>query len=129
MLEFNPDGSLRRTSGQVEQDEADKKSLVISREQISEKPARALIKIKFPEPLSNPREVFDFYDKIDDSQFRDVFHELQQIDDRTFIVKVDRGCMMMYSLLNFMMMCFRDKFEGRFPGRKVILKGKWAVFG
>ena len=130
MLEYNPDGSLKLTSGQMGQQELEKQSIVITREQLSEKPAKAQIRISFPEDVKNPQGIIDFYNKIDCSQFREVSHEIYKLSDRTFVVKVDKGSMMMYTLLNFMMMCFKTKFEQEsMYKQKVILKGKWANFG
>ncbi len=132
MLEFNPDGSMKLTPKQMEEKEIEGKSIVITREQLSEKPAKAQIKIIFPEDLENPQEVRDFYDKIDYSEFGEVFHEFHKINDRTFTVVVSKGTMRMYSLLNLMAMCFKSKFEQLSDFRnqkKVILKGKWANFG
>lgn len=132
MLEFNPDGSIKLTAAQASQKEMEDKSIVITREQLSEKPARAQIRISFPEDLENPEEVRMFYQKIDSSEFGEVFHSFEQVNRRTFVVKVERGSMRMYSLLNFMMMCFKGKYENlsnfRNPQR-VILKGGWANFG
>jgi len=128
MLEFNPDGTLRLSGVQTAQVEAERHSVVISREQISEKPAKAQISVTFPEAVSNKQEVLDFYNKIDDSQFNEVSHEFKWLSDRTFIIKVERGSMMMYSLLNFIMMCFKSRCENHY-GKKVVLKGRWASFG
>lgn len=131
MLEFNDDGSLKLTEGQASQKAMEDKSIVITREQLSEKPARAQIRINFPEDVENPEEVRSFYHKIDSSEFGEVFHSFEQVNRRTFIVKVDNGTMRMYSLLNFMMMCFRGKYEDlsdfRNP-KRVVLKGRWAGF-
>ncbi|MFC1685484.1 hypothetical protein ACFLZZ_00495 [Nanoarchaeota archaeon] len=132
MLEFNSDGSLTLTPKQAFEKEKEEKSIVITREQLSEKPARAQIRIVFPEDLKNPEEVISFYNKIDDSQFSEVFHKIEKINNKTFVVKVEKGSMRMYSLLNFMMMCFKGKFERKLDFRdkqEVILKGRWANFG
>lgn len=131
MLEFNPDGTLKLSSGQIAQKEIEEKSIIIAREQLSEKPAKAQIRISFPEDLENPQKVKEFYDKIDYFEFSEVFHEFQQVNRRTFIVKVVKGSMRMYSLLNFMMMCFRSKFgqDSSFGNKNVILKGRWAYIG
>ena len=69
MLEFNPDGSLKLTSGQIKQNETEKKSVVITREQISVKPAKAQIRIRFPDGMDGIDELINFYYKIDDSEF------------------------------------------------------------
>ena len=128
MLEFNPDGSLKLTAGQIQKQEIEKKSIVITREQISVKPAAAQVRIRFPEAVQNPGEIIKFYDIIDDSQFKSVNHSIQQIDEKTFLIKVDSGSMFMYSLLNFMVNCFRSKLsdDGR---NNVIVRGSWANFG
>lgn len=132
MLEFNPDGSLKLSASQSAQKDIENRSVVISREQLSEKPARAQIKIRFPEPVTSPDSVLAFYYKIDNSQFRDVEHKMEKVNDQTFIIKVEKGSMLMYNLLNFMMMCFKSKLEQASelgPGKKVILQGRWASFG
>jgi len=129
MIEFNPDGSLKLTAGQAKEKELEQKSIVISREQISLKPARAQIRIQFPEDIPDPGEIMNFYDKIDDYQFRSVDHSIGMVDKRTFIIKVDQGSMMMYGLLNFMIECFKMRFEQdiRYK-RNVIVRGAWANF-
>jgi len=129
MIEFNPDGSLKLSDGQIRNQEAEKRSIVITREQLSVKPAKARIVIRFPEDIPNPDEIINFYSRIDDSQFKSVSHSLSQIDSRTFAVKVDQGSMMMYSLLNFMVECFKMRFEQdiRYE-RSVLVKGTWANF-
>ena len=130
MLEFNPDGSLKLTDDQIRDKELEKRSIVITREQISEKPAKAQIRIRFPEDIQNPDEIINFYNRIEDSQFRSVEHSISQADRRTFIIKVDQGAMLMYSLLNFMINCFKMRFEQdtRYK-QNVIVKGIWANFG
>jgi len=129
MIEFNPDGSLKLTSRQTQQKEIEEKSIIITREQISEKPAKAQVRITFPNDLENPEEIRSFYNKIDDSQFGGVFHKFEQVNRRSFLIKVEEGSMQMYSLLNFMMMCFKSKFENLSDLRNkqtVVLKGRWA---
>ena len=130
MLEFNPDGSLKLNASQAKDQELEKKSIIITREQISEKPAKAQVRIRFPEDIQNPDELVRFYNKIDDSQFSSVDHSISQADGRTFIIKVYQGSMLMYSLLNFMIECFKMRFEQdiRYE-QKVIVKGIWANFG
>ena len=132
MLEFNYDGTLKLTAAQALQKAMEDKSIVITREQLSEKPAKAQIRISFPEDVNNPEEVRSFYHKIDSSEFGEVAHKFEQVNRRTFVVRVDQGTMRMYSLLNFMMMCFKGKYERTLDFRnqqRVILKGKWANFG
>ena len=123
MLDFNPDGSLKLSSDQTKQTELERHSIVITKEQISEKPAKAQIRIRFPEDIKNPEALIDFYHKIQDYQFRSVEHSIGQIDSRTLVVKVDRGSMLMYGLLNFMTDCFRDRLAER---QKVVVKGSWT---
>ena len=89
MLEFNPDGSLKLNASQAKDQELEKKSIIITREQISEKPAKAQIRIRFPEDVKNPDEIINFYYKIQDSQFKSVDHSISQFDKRTFLIKVD----------------------------------------
>jgi len=123
MLEFNPDGSLKLTAGQTRQSEIEKRSIVITKEQISEKPARAQLRIRFPEDVKNPDEIINFYHKIYDNQFRSVEHSISQFDGKTFIIKVDTGSMLMYGLLNFMTDCFRDRLAQK---QNVVVKGSWT---
>jgi len=130
MLEFNPDGSLKLTASQIKDQELEKSSIIITREQISVKPAVAQIRIRLPDDLNDSGEIMRFYDVIDDSQFKSVDHSISQIDGKTFVIKVDRGDMRMYSLLNFMIECFKMRFEQdiRYK-RRVVVKGSWANFG
>lgn len=123
MLEYNSDGSLKLTAGQMKRLEIEKQSVIITKEQISEKPAKAQIRIRFPEDLKNPQEIINFYHRIQDYQFRSVEHSMEHIDGRTFIVKVDSGSMLMYGLLNFMTDCFRDRLS---QTQKVVVKGSFA---
>jgi len=123
MLQFNPDGSLKLSSDQLKQNEREKHSIIISKEQISEKPAKAQIVIRFPENVQNPDEITGFYRKIQANQFRSVEHSISQFDGKTFIIKVETGSMLMYGLLNFMADCFRDRLAQK---SNVIVKGSWA---
>jgi hypothetical protein len=127
MLEFNPDGSIKLSDSQQKQNDLEKSSIIITREQLSVKPAQAQIRIKFPEYV-RPEEVIDFYHKIDDSQFNSVEHSIHQIDEKTFIVNVDKGAMLMYGLLNFMAACFKSRFSNMM-NKNVIIKGIWANYG
>lgn len=127
MLEFNPDGSIKLTDSQQKQNDLEKSSIIISREQISVKPAQAQIRIKFPD-AQNAEDIINFYHKIDDSQFNSVEHSIHQIDDKTFVVKVDKGAMLMYGLLNFMAACFKSRFSNML-NKNVIINGVWANYG
>ncbi|MBU2522870.1 MAG: hypothetical protein KKE23_01100 [Nanoarchaeota archaeon] len=128
MLQFNPDGSLKLTDGQIKQQETEKNSIIITKEQISEKPAKAQIRIRFPNDLQNPQEIINFYHKIDYYQFRSVDHSISQIDGKTFVIKVDKGSFLMYNLLDYITMCFRDKLSNgaRFGEGGVLVRGSWA---
>lgn len=128
MMEFNPDGSLKLTDNQIKQQEAEKNSIIITKEQISEKPAKAQIRIKFPNDLNHPEEIINFYHKIDYYQFRSVDHSISQIDKKTFVIKVDKGAMLMYNLLDFLVTCFRDKLSNGagFNQGGVLVRGSWA---
>jgi len=130
MLQFNPDGSLKLNASQTHDQELEKRSIVITKEQISVKPAIAQVRIKFPENVQNPNDIISFYNVIDDSQFKSVDHSIHQIDERTFLIKVDKGSMLMYNLLNFMIECFKMRFEQdiRYK-RSVVVKGSWTNFG
>jgi len=130
MLEFNPDGSLKLTDSQTREQELEKDSVIITREQISQKPAKVQIRIKFPEDIQNPDEILDFYHRIDCSRFASVAHSIGHANSRTFIIKVDEGSMLMYSLLNFMVEGFKMRFEQDLRNqRRVIVRGIWANFG
>ena len=128
MLQFNPDGSLKLTDHQVKQNEAEKNSIIITKEQISEKPAKAQIRIRFPNDLQNPQEIINFYHKIDYYQFRSVDHSINQLDKRTFVIKVDQGSFLMYSLLDYLAMCFREKLSNGagFNQGGVLVRGSWS---
>ena len=123
MIEFNPDGSLKLTFGQIKQKEAENRSIIITKEQLGEKPAKAQIRIRFPEDVKNPQEITGFYHKIDASQFRSVDHSIEQIDGKTFVIKVDTGSMLMYGLLNLMTDCFRDRLAEK---GQVLVRGSWS---
>ena len=127
MLEFNPDGSMKLTDKQVMQKEAEEQSVIITREQISVKPAKAQIRIKFPEE-GKVDNLISFYGKIEEGQFRSVEHSIEKIDEKTFIVKINKGSMLMYGLLNYLIGCFRSKLINSNCG-KIIVKGSWANYG
>jgi len=127
MLQFNPDGTLKLTDAQAKQNDIERNSIVITREQLNVKPAIAQIRIKLPADM-HPNEIVNFYHKIDDSQFRSVEHSIHQIDERTFLIKVDRGSMLMYGLLNFMIQCFKGRLSNN-GCNDVIVKGTWANYG
>ena len=122
MLEFNADGIIKLSDAIVKQNEIEERSVVITREQISVKPAIAQARIRLPEHAQNVDEMISFYYKIAVSQFKVVEHSVQKVDDRTFLIKVEKGSMMMYSLLNFMIDCFKSKLSGIGQNQKVILK-------
>ena len=128
MIEFNPDGSLKLTSGQIKQYEDEKNSIIITKEQISEKPAKAQIRIRFPNDINYPEEITNFYHKIDYYQFRSVDHSINQLDKRTFIIKVDQGSFLMYNLLDYVAMCFREKLSNgaNFNKGGVLVRGSWV---
>jgi hypothetical protein len=127
MLEFNPDGTIKLPENQIRQQQLDRQSIVITREQISVKPARAQIRIKLPETMEN-ESLINFYSKIDDSEFKSVEHSIQKIDEHTFVIKVDKGAMLMYGLLNFLIDCFKSKLSNS-GCNKVIVRGMWAKYG
>lgn len=123
-LQFNPDGSLKLTDHQIRQQEVEKQSVTITKEQISEKPAIAQIRIKFPNTSFNPHEITHFYHKIDYYQFRSVDHSMNQIDPKTFIIKVDKGSLLMYQLLDYVSTCFKERLSGQ--GHNVLVRGSWS---
>jgi len=128
MLEFNPDGSIKLSDAQIRQNDLEKQSVVITREQISVKPAVAQVRIRLPEYVQNIDEIINFYYKIEVSQFRSVEHSVHKVDEKTFLIKVDKGSMLMYSLLNFMIDCFKSKLS-QTQNQRVIVKGSWDNYG
>ena len=124
MLQFNPDGSLKLTDSQLKQQELEKQSVTITKEQISEKPAIAQIRIRFPNTSFLSQDIINFYHKIDYYQFRSVDHSISQIDPKTFIIKVDKGSFLMYQLLDYVSTCFKERLSGQ--GHRVLVRGSWS---
>ncbi|MFA5084544.1 MAG: hypothetical protein WC475_04180 [Candidatus Paceibacterota bacterium] len=124
MLEFNPDGSIKLSDAQARQNEIERQSFIIAREQISVKPAIAQVRITLPECARKIDEMISFYYKIDVSRFESVEHSAHKIDERTLLIKVDKGSMLMYGLLNFMIDCFKSKLSQE-QGQRVIVRGSW----
>jgi hypothetical protein len=124
-LQFNPDGSLKVTQEQSYEKEREKQIIVITREQISLKPAKAQIRIRFPQKVENPRKVFMLYDNLSREIPSDAMHKIEQINEQTFIIKIDNGSWSMYSTLDFLVRGFKDALSINNPN-KIILKGAWG---
>ena len=125
-LQFNPDGSLKLTEGQSYEKEREQQSIVITREQISTKPAKAQIRIRFPERVENPRKVFMLYDNLSREISSDAMHKIEQINEQTFLIKVDNGSWSMYTTLDFLVRGFKDALSIDCK-KRIILKGNWEV--
>lgn len=126
-LQFNPDGSLKLNEKQIYEKEREEQSIVITREQISTKPAKAQIRIRFPEKVENPRKVFMLYDNLSREISSDAIHKIQQINEQTFIIKIDNGSWSMYSTLDSFVRGFKDALS--IDSHKIIIiKGAWAGF-
>jgi hypothetical protein len=126
-LQFNPDGSLKLTEEQSYEKEREKQSIIITREQISTKPAKAQIRIRFPEKVENPRKVFMLYDNLSREISSDAMHKIEQINEQTFIIKIDNGSWSMYTTLDFLVRGFKEALSINNQSR-IILKGAWAGF-
>lgn len=124
-LQFNPDGSLKLTKEQSYEKEREKQSIIITREQISTKPAKARIRIRFPEKVENPRKVFMLYSNLSREMSSDAMHKIEQINEQTFIIKVENGSWSMYTALDFFVRGFKEALSVDSRNR-IILKGAWA---
>jgi hypothetical protein len=126
-LQFNPDGSLKLNAEQSYEKEREKQSIVITREQISTKPAKAQIRIRFPEKVGNPRKVFMLYDNLSREISSDAMHKIEQINEQTFIIRIDSGSWSMYSTLDFLARGFKEALSID-SNNRIIIKGAWAGF-
>ena len=125
-LQFNPDGSLKLTQEQSYEKEREKQSIVITKEQISTKPARAQIRIRFPSKVENPRKVFMLYDNLSREISSDAMHKMQQLNEQTFIIKIENGSWSMYTTLDFLVRGFKEALS--IDNNKIIIKGAWEGF-
>ena len=126
-LQFNPDGSLKLTEEQSYEKEREKQSIIITREQISTKPAKAQIRIRFPEKVENSRKVFMLYDNLSREISSDAIHKIEQTNEQTFIIKINEGSWSMYTTLDFLVRGFKEAL-GMDSRNKIIIKGAWEVF-
>jgi hypothetical protein len=126
-LQFNPDGSLKLTQEQSYEKEREKQSIVITKEQISTKPAKAQIRIRFPEKVENTKKVFMLYDNLSREISSDAMHKMEQINEQTFIIKVDQGSWSMYTTLDFLVRGFKEALSIN-NQNKIIIKGSWEGF-
>ncbi len=124
-LQFNPDGSLKLNKEQSYEKEREKQSIVITREQISVKPAKALIRIRFPEKVENPRKVFMLYNNLSREISSDAMHKIEQINEKTFIIKIETGSWSMYATLDFLVRGFKEALS--IDNKNIIIRGTWAV--
>jgi hypothetical protein len=125
-LQFNPDGSLKLTKEQSYEKEIEKQSIIITREQISTKPAKAQIRIRFPQKVENPKKVFMLYENLSREISSDSIHKIQQINEQTFIIKIDAGSWSMYTTLDYLVRGFKDSLSIESQNR-IIIKGAWEV--
>lgn len=123
-LQFNPDGSLKLNEEQSYEKEREKQSIVITKEQISTKPAKAQIRIRFPSKVENPRKVLMLYNNLSREMPSDAIHKIEQINEQTFIIKIDNGSWSMYSTLDFLVRGFKEALNIDYPNR-IIIKGAW----
>lgn len=124
-LQFNSDGSLKLTGKQGYEKEREKRSVVLTREQISIKPARAQIRIRFPERVENPKRVVMLYENLSREISSDALHKIEQINEQTFIIKIDSGSWSMYSTLDFLIREFKEALSIDYQNR-IIINGTWA---
>jgi len=125
ILQFNSDGSLKLTDGQNAEKELEKESIIITREQISVKPAKAQIRIRFPNKVENPNKVIMLYDNLSREISSEAIHKINQANEQTFIIKVDEGSWSMYSTLDSLTYGFREALSHE---NKVLIKGSWERF-
>lgn len=122
-LQFNSDGSLKLNEKQSYEKEREKQSIVITREQINTKPAKAQIRIRFPQKVENPRKVFMLYENLSREFPSDAMHKIEQINEQTFIIKIDNGSWSMYSTLDFLVRGFKEALS--IENSNIIIKGAW----
>ncbi len=122
-LQFNPDGSLKLSEAQTYEKEREKQSIVITREQISVKPAKAQIRIRFPNNVENSRKVFMLYNNLSREVSSDSIHKFEQMNEQTFILKIENGSWSMYTTLDFFVRGFKEALSIDNP--KIIIKGAW----
>lgn len=122
-LQFNSDGSLKLNEKQSYEKEREKQSIVITREQISTKPAKAQIRIRFPQKVENTKKVFMLYENLSREFSSDAMHKIEQINDQTFIIGIDNGSWSMYSTLDFLVRGFKEALS--IDNSNIIIKGAW----
>jgi hypothetical protein len=104
----------------------EKESVVLRRVQINRNnPAIANLRIEFPESISNPQEILDYYNEIKDKRFPSVDHSIKKADNKTFIIEVKNGTKYMYSLLDYILECFESKLK---RNNRVVIRGNWDKF-
>jgi len=125
-IQFNEDGSLKIPERILKDKQKEKESIILRRVQINiNNPAIAHLRIEFPEDINNSKEILEYYDEVRDRRFPSVNHDIKKVDNRTFIIEVNNGTEYEYSLLDYLMECFKDKL-GR--DKSVIVRGCWDKF-
>lgn len=125
--QFNDDGSIKLPPHILKNKQREKESIVLRRVQINtNNPAIAHLRIEFPDDLNNSKDVLDYYEEIRDKRFLSVDHTIKKIDQRTFIIEVKNGTRYMYSLLDYLLECFKSKLEKE---KSVVVRGNWDKFG
>ena len=124
-LLFNEDGSIKLPPPLIKSKE-EKESIILRRVQINtNNPAIAQLKIEFPEDINNPEKIIDLYDNMKNRRFPSVDHTIKQTDNRTFIIEVRNGSKYMYSLLDYLLECFRYELKKEI---NVVVRGYWDKF-
>ena len=124
-LQFNPDGTLKISEEMQSEKDREKDCIIITKEQISVKPAKAQIKIRFPEKVESPGKVLMLYDNLSREISSDAMHRMEQTNEQTFAVKIYNGSMTMYSTLDSLAYGFKEALSaGNSNG--VIIKGAWG---
>ena len=125
-MQFNEDGSIKVPGHILKSKQKEKESIVLRRVQINRNnPAIAHLRIEFPEDIINPKDITEYYDEIRDRRFSSVDHNIKQTDKRTFIVEVKNGTKYMYSLLDYLLECFKSKLGKE---KSVVARGNWDKF-
>ncbi len=125
-IQFNEDGSIKMPEYMLKAKQKEKKSIILRRVQINRNnPAIAHLRIELPEEINNSQEILEYYDEIKDRKFPSVSHNIQKIDNKTIVIEVNEGSKCMYSLLDYLIDCFKYKLERTKP---VVVKGCWDKF-
>ncbi len=125
-FQFNEDGSVKLPEHLIRLKQNEKESIVLRRVQINtNNPAIANLRIEFPENVENPKRIIEYYKDIKNRRFQSVNHTIKQIDGRTFVIEVESGTKYMYSLLDYLLECFKEELKKQKP---VVIRGNWDRF-